>query len=42
VAIAPKQGFETQISIHSEPYVAVQALNRAGQVLATSATVGAH
>jgi arylsulfotransferase ASST len=42
VATAPKQGFETQISIHSEPYVAVQALNRAGQVLATSATVGAH
>jgi Arylsulfotransferase (ASST) len=41
VATAPKQGFETQIPIHSAPYVAVQALNRAGQVLGTSTTVGA-
>jgi Arylsulfotransferase (ASST) len=41
VAAAPKQGFETQIPIQSEPYVAVQALNKAGQVLGTSATVGA-
>jgi len=41
VATAPKQGFETQIPIRSEPYVAVQALNRAGRVLSTSATVAA-
>jgi hypothetical protein len=40
-ATAPKQGFETQIPIRSQPYVAVQALNRAGRVLATSATVAA-
>jgi Arylsulfotransferase (ASST) len=42
VVTARRQGFETQIPIPSQPYVAVQALNRAGRVLATSATVAAH
>ena len=42
VATAPKRGFETRITIESERYVAVQALNRAGRVLGTSATVVAH
>jgi hypothetical protein len=42
VLTAPKKGFETQIAIPAEPYVAVQALNRAGQVLGTSATVTAQ
>ena len=42
VATAPKRGFETRIPIESERYVAVQALNRAGRVLGTSATVVAH
>jgi hypothetical protein len=41
-ATAPKQGFETQIPIRPQPYVAVQALNCAGRVLATSATVKAQ
>jgi hypothetical protein len=35
----PSQGFETQITIAQEPYIAAQALNRAGRVLGTSATV---
>jgi Arylsulfotransferase (ASST) len=42
VATAPKRGFETQIPISSEPYVAVQALNSAGRLLGTSATVAAR
>ncbi len=41
VATAPKRGFETQIPSHSERYVAVQALDRAGRVLGTSATIAA-
>jgi hypothetical protein len=32
----PREGFETQIQIGSEPYVAVQALTATGRVLATS------
>jgi Arylsulfotransferase (ASST) len=39
--MASKQGFETQIAIPHQPYVAVQALDRAGRVLASSATVRA-
>jgi hypothetical protein len=42
VLTAPKKGFETQIAIPSEAYVAVQAMNRAGRVLGTSATVTAQ
>ncbi|MBV9165045.1 MAG: arylsulfotransferase family protein [Solirubrobacterales bacterium] len=37
--VAPKQGFETQIDMPSEPYVAVQALDSSGDLLATSPTV---
>jgi Arylsulfotransferase (ASST) len=36
---ATKQGFETQIAIPAEPYVAVQALDTAGRVLGTSTVV---
>ena len=36
---ASKQGFETQIAIAAEPYVAVQALDAAGRALATSSVV---
>jgi uncharacterized membrane protein len=36
-----KQGFESQIAIPVQPYVAVQALDSAGRVLATSSTVHA-
>jgi Arylsulfotransferase (ASST) len=39
---APKDGFETQIVIFPQRYVAVQALDGAGRVLATSATVRVH
>jgi Arylsulfotransferase (ASST) len=39
VVTATKQGFETQIAIGSQPYVAVQALDAAGQALATSSVV---
>ena len=39
VITATKQGFETQIPIAAEPYVAVQALDAAGRALATSAVV---
>jgi hypothetical protein len=36
----PKRGFETTITVHARgPYVAVQALDRAGSALGTSATV---
>jgi hypothetical protein len=36
-AVEPRSGFETSISVPSAgPYVAVQALNAAGQVLGTS------
>ncbi len=38
---APKRGFETATTIASQPYVAVQALDSAGHLLATSATVRA-
>jgi hypothetical protein len=34
-----RRGFETQITIPQQAYVAVQALDRAGKVLGTSATV---
>ena len=36
-----KQGFESQIAIPAQPYVAVQALDGVGRVLATSSTVHA-
>ena len=39
VSTAAKQGFETQIPIAPQPYVAVQALNSAGRALATSSVV---
>ena len=39
VLTASKRGFETQIPIASEPYVAVQALDAAGRALATSGVV---
>jgi hypothetical protein len=39
---ATKNGFETAITIGSEPYVSVQALDANGAVLATSRTVRAH
>jgi Arylsulfotransferase (ASST) len=42
VMTTPKKAFETQIRISSEPYVAIQALNSAGRVLGTSATVAVH
>jgi hypothetical protein len=36
-AVEPRSGFETSISVSTAgPYVAVQALNAAGQVLGTS------
>jgi len=38
---APKRGFETATRITSQPYVAVQALDSSGHVLATSSTVRA-
>jgi hypothetical protein len=39
VATARKGGFETAITAPAEKYVAVQALDRSGHVLSTSATV---
>jgi hypothetical protein len=39
VATAAKQGFESQIPIAAQPYVAVQALDAAGRTLATSSVV---
>jgi len=39
VTTASKQGFESQVTIPGAPYVAVQALNSAGAVLATSSVV---
>jgi hypothetical protein len=39
VTTVAKQGFETQIPITAQPYVAVQALGAAGQALATSTVV---
>ena len=39
VVTATKQGFETQIPIACQPYVAVQALDDAGRALATSSVV---
>ena len=39
VVTAAKRGFETQIQIAAEPYVAVQALDAAGRVLGTSTVV---
>ncbi len=39
VVTATKQGFESQIAIAAEPYVAVQALDAAGRTLATSSVV---
>ncbi len=39
VVTATKQGFETQIPIAAQPYVAVQALDDAGGALATSSVV---
>ena len=41
VATAAKQGFESQVTIPAEPYVAVQALDSAGRALATSSVVHA-
>ncbi len=39
VVTGPKRGFETQIAIGDQPYVAVQALDGAGRALATSGVV---
>jgi hypothetical protein len=39
VVTAPKAGFETQIPIPAQPYVAVQAIDSAGQIIATSNAV---
>jgi hypothetical protein len=39
VATAPKQGFETEVTIPPAAYVAVQALAADGRVLSTSATI---
>jgi hypothetical protein len=39
VTTATKQGFESQIAIATQPYVAVQALDAAGRALATSSVV---
>jgi hypothetical protein len=40
LATSPKHGFETTISVHTaDAYVAVQALDAQGNVLATSAAV---
>jgi hypothetical protein len=39
VVTAPNQGFESQIAIATQPYVAVQALDAAGRTLATSSVV---
>ncbi|MGN6169398.1 MAG: arylsulfotransferase family protein [Solirubrobacteraceae bacterium] len=39
VAVAPKEGFETSVSIVPTPYVAVQALASSGHVLATSKAI---
>ncbi len=41
VTTAAKQGFESQVTIPAEPYVAVQALDSAGRALATSSVVHA-
>ncbi len=41
VTTAPKQGFESQVTIPSQPYVQVQALDSAGAVLGTSSVVPA-
>jgi hypothetical protein len=39
VVTTARKGFETQITIPEQASVAVQALDRAGRVLGTSATV---
>jgi hypothetical protein len=39
VVTTGRQGFETQIPIATQPYVAVQALDAAGRTLATSSVV---
>jgi hypothetical protein len=39
VLTATNQGFETQIAVGTQPYVAVQALDAAGRTLATSSVV---
>jgi hypothetical protein len=39
LAVAPREGFETAVSIVPAPYVAVQALAPSGRVLQTSKTV---
>jgi len=41
VMTAPKQGFESQVTIPAQPYVQVQALDSAGRTLATSGVVHA-
>ncbi|MBV9001808.1 MAG: hypothetical protein JO304_22305, partial [Solirubrobacterales bacterium] len=41
VLTASKQGFESQLAIPTERYVAVQALDSAGRTLATSSVVQA-
>ena len=41
VVTAPNQGFESQIAIATQPYVAVQALDATGRTLATSSVVQA-
>jgi hypothetical protein len=39
IALAPNEGFETSVPIVPAAYVAVQALDHSGRVLATSKTV---
>ncbi|MGH2887720.1 MAG: arylsulfotransferase family protein, partial [Solirubrobacteraceae bacterium] len=39
VVSSTRQGFESQIAIAAQPYVAVQALDAAGHTLATSSVV---
>jgi Arylsulfotransferase (ASST) len=41
ITTEPKQGFETEVQIASQAYVAVQALDARGRTLGTSATVPA-
>ena len=41
VLTASKQGFESQLAIPAQPYVAVQALDGAGRLLTTSSIVSA-
>jgi hypothetical protein len=40
LALAPKKGFETVITVHTtEPYVGLQAINASGKVLGTTKAI---